>query len=42
MRAMLSKLERYLDEKDLNLNAEKTKVMRYRKGRGRKKIIDWR
>lgn len=42
MRAMLSRLERYLDKKGLELNAEKTKVMRFRKGGGKTKKIDWR
>ncbi|KMQ82463.1 rna-directed dna polymerase from mobile element jockey-like protein, partial [Lasius niger] len=41
MKALVSRLERYLDRKGLKLNVEKTKVMRFRKG-GRKKKIDWR
>lgn len=32
LRGMIGKLERYLDRKGLELNVEKTKVMRCRKG----------
>lgn len=39
---MLSRLEGYLEKKGLSLNEEKTKVMRFRKGGGRSKKIDWR
>lgn len=42
MRAMLSRLERYLEKKGLELNAEKTKVMRFRKGGGKYIKVDWR
>ncbi|KMQ87820.1 hypothetical protein RF55_12808 [Lasius niger] len=42
VKALVSRLERYLDRKGLELNVEKTKVMRFRKGGGRKKKIDWR
>lgn len=37
MAHMLGKLESYLDGKRLEINVEKTKVMRFRKGRGRLK-----
>lgn len=39
---MLSRLEWYADKKGLEVNPEKTKVMRFKKGGGRRKIIDWR
>nr|XP_034194835.1 uncharacterized protein LOC117611057 [Osmia lignaria] len=41
MTAMLRRLERYLDRKKLQLNREKSKVMRFRKGGGRWKKRDW-
>lgn len=34
---MIGKLEGYLDGKRVEINMEKTKVMRFRKGRGRLK-----
>ncbi|XP_071582157.1 uncharacterized protein [Temnothorax nylanderi] len=34
MRSMIERLERYLDKKRLELNAQKTKIMRFRKGSG--------
>lgn len=33
MRSMIDKLERYLEKKRLELNAEKSKIMRFRRGR---------
>lgn len=39
MKAMISGLG-YLDKKGLELSPEKTKVMRFRKGSGRKKKLD--
>jgi len=42
MKAMISRLERYLEEKRLNLNVEKTKIIRFRKGGGRRHKVDWR
>lgn len=42
MKAMLSRMERYVDRKRLEVNVEKTKVMRFRKGGGRRKKVDWR
>ncbi|XP_071650744.1 uncharacterized protein [Temnothorax longispinosus] len=42
MRSMISRLEGYLDRKGLTLSIEKSKVMRFRKGGGRKKKYDWR
>lgn len=42
MRAMMNRLERYLERKGLELNEEKTKVMKFRKGGRRSKKIDWR
>lgn len=32
---MLNKLAKYIDKKRLKLNAEKTKIMRFRKGGGK-------
>lgn len=37
MSSMISRLEEYLDKKGLTLSTEKTKIMRFRKGGGRKK-----
>lgn len=42
MRSILKRLERYLDRKGIELNAEKTKVMKFRKGGGKKRKIEWR
>lgn len=42
MRCMIERLRRYLDEKGLELNAEKSKVMRFRKEGGREKKVEWR
>lgn len=39
---MLGRLERYLDEKKLELNKKKTKIMRYEKEGGRWKRVNWR
>lgn len=38
MRSMMERLEKYLEEKGLELNTEKIKILRFRKGRGRSKI----
>lgn len=38
---MISRLERYLEKKGLELNAKRTKIMRFRKGKGRREK-DWR
>jgi retron-type reverse transcriptase len=40
MRSLLRRMEGYLDRKGFELNTEKTKVMRFRKGGGRKKRIE--
>jgi hypothetical protein len=42
MRSMLERLESYLDGKGLELNTRKTKVIRFRKGGGRRKKREWR
>lgn len=42
MKGMTGRLERYLDEKGLEVNIGKTKVMRYRKGGGRWRKVEWR
>lgn len=42
MRSMMGRLEGYLDGKRLEVNTEKTKVMRFRKGRGRQIKRDWK
>ncbi|XP_046142799.1 uncharacterized protein LOC123988066 [Osmia bicornis bicornis] len=41
MRAMMESLERYLDEKRLELNQEKSKIMRFRKEAGRWRKANW-
>lgn len=38
MRAVISKLEGYLHKKGLELSTEKTKMMRFRREGGRKKL----
>lgn len=42
MRSMIEKLEGYIDRKGLEVNVGKTKIMRFRRGRGRKKKVNWR
>lgn len=45
MRSMIIRLEDYLEKKELELNVEKTKIMRFRKGRGEEggeKKRDWK
>jgi len=39
---IIEKLEKYLKGKDLELNVGKTKIMRFRKGGGRRKKKEWR
>lgn len=43
MRSMVGRLERYLEEKKLELNVGKTKAMRFRRGGGRwdKRVWRW-
>lgn len=41
-RSMIVRLEDYLERKELELNVEKTKIMRFRKGGGRIEKRDWR
>lgn len=42
MRGLMGKLEKYLNGKNLKVNMEKTKVMRCRRGEGRRKKVNWR
>lgn len=42
MRSMMDRLEGYLEKKRLELNAEKSKIMRFRKEDGRLSKRDWR
>jgi len=42
MRSMIERLEVYLERKSLELNVEKTKVMRFKKEGGRIAKKDWR
>lgn len=42
MKNMIERLEKYLDRKRLKLNAEKTKIMRFREKEGRMEKRDWR
>ncbi|KYN08823.1 hypothetical protein ALC57_19070 [Trachymyrmex cornetzi] len=39
---MIERLEGYVERKDLKLNKEKTKIVRFRKGRERSNKVDWR
>jgi len=42
MKALVSRLEKYLDEKGLKLNMEKTKIKKFRKEEEEKKKLDCR
>lgn len=42
MRSMVGRLEEYLDRKKVELNPEKTKIVRFRRGGGRESKRDWR
>lgn len=42
MRSVIERLERYLDRKRLEVNTEKTKIMKFRKGGGKEEKRDWR
>lgn len=42
MKSMMGKLEKYIDGKGLTINAEKSRLLRFKKGRGRLKKIVWR
>jgi len=42
MKAMIARFERYIKEKGLTVNAGKSKMMRFGKGRGRMKKVNWR
>jgi len=41
MKSMIDRFERYLGRKRLELNVDKTKVMRFRKGKGRMRKREW-
>lgn len=42
LKALIRKLEKYLEKKELALNPEKSKIMEFRKGGGRKKKEEWK
>ncbi|XP_011631492.1 golgin subfamily A member 6-like protein 1 [Pogonomyrmex barbatus] len=42
MKEMIKTLERYVEQKGLEVNVEKTKVMRCRRGSGRQKKVMWK
>lgn len=42
MRSMMGRLEEYLSKKNLELNAKKTKMVRFKKGAGRLGKREWR
>lgn len=42
MRSMIERLERYMERKRLEVNTEKTKIMRFRRGGGRMARKVWR
>ncbi|KMQ86416.1 hypothetical protein RF55_14592 [Lasius niger] len=42
MRSMIERLEGYLERKGLELNVGKLKIMRFRKGSGRERVVNWR
>jgi len=41
MKSIIERMEKYLDKKSLKLNVGKTKVMRFREGRGRMSKMNW-
>jgi len=42
MRSLMERLEKYTSRKGLELNVEKTKIVRFRRGGGRQSKVDWR
>lgn len=42
MRILIGRLEEYMDRKKMELNSDKTKIIRFRKGGGRERKKDWR
>jgi hypothetical protein len=42
MKEMLGNMEKYMRRKNLTVNVEKSKMMVFRKGGGRRKINEWR
>lgn len=42
IRSMIERLEEYLRKKNLELNTEKTKILRFRKGGGKMEKREWR
>lgn len=42
MRSMMERLKGYLERKRLELNGEKTKIMKFNKGGGRMEKTEWR
>lgn len=42
MECMIRRLERYLEGKNLEVDVGKTKVVRFRKGGGRERKVEWR
>jgi len=42
IRSMMERLEKYLERKKVDLNREKTKIVRFRKGGMRERKKDWR
>jgi len=41
MKEIMTRLERYLRDKNFQLNAEKSKMLCFRKGGGKRKRIKW-
>lgn len=42
MKWLIGKAEEYMEKKGLEVNVEKTKIMRFRRGGGRKKKVEWK
>ena len=40
--SMIRRMEKYMEKKRLEVNVEKTKVIRFRKGGGRERVMEWR
>lgn len=42
LKEMMGSLKKYLEKKELNLNAEKSKMLIFRKGRSQRKKEEWK
>ena len=42
MESMIRRMEKYMEKKRLEVNVEKTQIIRFRKGGGRARVMEWR